>query len=115
MAHLAEKLDETQDWTRSLSGGETQRLAIARALLFRPEWLLMDEATSAIDTKTEAKMLEMLFKELPETTFVSITHREPSSAFHRMRIHLDRDNKSIEITRDSRNLKNGNSAVTSKC
>ena len=57
----------------SLSGGEAQRLAIARAVVTRPRILVMDEATSALDTQTEARVYESL-REL-ECTQVVIAHR----------------------------------------
>ncbi|MBB6262035.1 putative ATP-binding cassette transporter [Paenochrobactrum gallinarii] len=63
----------------SLSGGELQRFALARALLNKPEWLFLDEATSALDCASEAQLLDMLRQELPETTLVMLSHREPGN------------------------------------
>mgnify|MGYP000877999049 CR=1 FL=1 len=61
-----------------LSMGERQRLGLARAVLNRPDWLLMDEATSALDPASEADLLAWLRAELPETTLILVAHRTPA-------------------------------------
>ncbi|MDD7739405.1 MAG: ABC transporter ATP-binding protein [Fusicatenibacter sp.] len=59
----------------SLSGGQKQRLSIARALLKNAEILIMDDSTSALDLKTEAKLYEALKQEYPGTTRIIIAQR----------------------------------------
>lgn len=63
------------EWGATLSSGQRQRLALARALLRDAPVVLLDEATSNIDQQTEAKILDDLFAELEDTTVVFITHR----------------------------------------
>ncbi|WP_179253622.1 ABC transporter ATP-binding protein/permease [Brucella pseudogrignonensis] len=63
----------------TLSGGEMQRLALARALLMKPEWLFLDEATSALDKSSETELLDLLRRELPNSTIVILAHREPGN------------------------------------
>ncbi|MDE2255750.1 MAG: ABC transporter ATP-binding protein/permease [Betaproteobacteria bacterium] len=81
--YLLAALDQTDTWMQRLSPGEQQRLAIARALLVAPDWLFLDEATSALDAPMEASMYELLQRELPHTTLVSVAHRLGVIRFHR--------------------------------
>jgi putative ATP-binding cassette transporter len=93
LPHLAERLDEERSWAQSLSLGEQQRLAIARALLVKPDWLFLDEATAALDEPTEAEVYRVIKEKLPGTTVVSIGHRSTLAAFHDRRLEMRaRDN-----------------------
>lgn len=85
---LVGRLDEEAMWAQVLSLGEQQRLAIARALLSKPDWLFLDEATAALDEATEAAVYAVLRQELPGTTVVSIGHRSTLIAMHDRRIDL---------------------------
>jgi ABC-type multidrug transport system fused ATPase/permease subunit len=58
-----------------LSGGQRQRLAIARALLRKPALLILDEATSGLDSDTEGQVLRVIRRYLPGATVVMISHR----------------------------------------
>ena len=88
---LTGRLDERENWSLQLSGGEQQRLAVARALLHRPDWLFLDEATSALDEAGEKRVYELLQSRLPLTTMVSIAHRPTVAAYHRKRFSLEPD------------------------
>jgi putative ATP-binding cassette transporter len=89
LAPLACEIDSEDNWPQRLSGGEQQRLAIARAILGRPDWLFLDEATSALDEKLEAEIYRMLSEVLPNTTIVSIGHRSTLIALHRRHIEME--------------------------
>jgi putative ATP-binding cassette transporter len=79
---LTTRLDEEAAWERRLSGGEQQRLAIARALLIKPRWLFLDEATSSLDQDGERALYTTLRRDLPGTAILSIAHRPAVAAFH---------------------------------
>ncbi|HEX5783904.1 MAG TPA: ABC transporter ATP-binding protein/permease [Burkholderiaceae bacterium] len=85
LPHWADRLDEEAAWVQTLSGGEQQRLAVARALLKRPRWLFVDEATSALDTDAERTVYERLdaMVRAENGALVSIAHREGVAGFHR--------------------------------
>jgi putative ATP-binding cassette transporter len=88
LANLAESLDRDEAWSQRLSGGEQQRVALARALLTRPDWLFLDESTSALDEKLEAELYGILAARLPKTTIVSIGHRSTLATFHTRRLDM---------------------------
>jgi putative ATP-binding cassette transporter len=86
LTHLVERLDEPDHWEQRLSPGEQQRLAFARAFLHKPQWLFLDEASSALDAENETHLYELLASELPDTTVISIGHRPAIERFHRRRL-----------------------------
>ncbi|MCW5747951.1 MAG: ABC transporter ATP-binding protein/permease [Alphaproteobacteria bacterium] len=79
---LAARLDEAAHWALRLSPGEQQRLAVARALLYKPDWLFLDEATASMDETDEATLYRLLRERLPDTTIVSIGHRPSLRQWH---------------------------------
>jgi putative ATP-binding cassette transporter len=88
---LASRLDEDGHWNRTLSLGEQQRLGIARALLHKPQYLFLDEATASLDEPSEAALYQLLKDRLPEMTMVSIGHRSTLEAFHQRGVTLGRE------------------------
>jgi len=88
LEHLAPRLDQQANWSVQLSGGEQQRVAFARALLHKPAWLFLDEATSNLDDESQKQLYEAVMERLQHTTVVSIAHREELVHFHAKRVEL---------------------------
>ncbi|HWK95055.1 MAG TPA: ABC transporter ATP-binding protein/permease [Pseudolabrys sp.] len=86
---LAARVEQEAHWNRMLSLGEQQRLGIARALLLKPDYLFLDEATASLDEAAEAAVYRLLAERLPDTTIVSIGHRSTLMAFHSRRITIE--------------------------
>jgi putative ATP-binding cassette transporter len=82
LSELAGRLNESAHWALQLSPGEQQRIAFARALVQKPEWLFLDEATSAVDETTEARLYRLVRERLPGTTIFSVGHRATLRSFH---------------------------------
>jgi putative ATP-binding cassette transporter len=97
LGHFAERLDETGNWSMVMSPGEQQRLSFARALLVRPDWLFLDEASSALDEATEGAMYRLLAQRLPALTMISIAHKPSVVGFHDRRVLLDPKQRRIRV------------------
>ena len=79
VSEKAGQLDEpVETFGRNFSGGQRQRLTIARAVLKRAPFLVLDDATSALDYLTEARLLEAIKTEMKETTLILISQRTNS-------------------------------------
>jgi putative ATP-binding cassette transporter len=86
LPQLTADLQRSENWAQVLSGGEQQRLAFARALLNKPDWLFLDEATASLPEEDQSALYRVLKEKLPQTTLVSIGHRESLAAFHGRRL-----------------------------
>jgi putative ATP-binding cassette transporter len=87
LPQLCTRLSDSDAWGQKLSGGEQQRLAIARVLLKKPRWIFADEATSALDESAEKSLYEKLQAHLASVNggLVSIAHKPTVAAFHNQR------------------------------
>ncbi len=88
LKHLLSWLDERDAWARRLSGGEMQRLALARALLAVPDHLLLDEATASLDAESEHNLYALLCRRLPTASVLSVAHRPSLAGFHHRTVRL---------------------------
>ena len=96
---LVDALDTHAVWASTLSGGEQQRLAVARVLLKRPAWVFADEASSALDKAAEAHLYQQLVQlaQAEGGALVSVAHRDSVRAFHTTRWVLDPQTRQLHV------------------
>jgi putative ATP-binding cassette transporter len=88
LEQFADRLQDEQNWSQALSPGEQQRVAFARVLLKRPDWVFLDEATSSLDTVLEQALYTRLRQRLPKLTIVSIGHRPGIADYHDRKLEM---------------------------
>lgn len=89
LGHLADKLEDSNDWARILSVGEQQRLAFARVLFNQPRIVFLDESTSAMDEGLEHALYGLLRERMKDSMLVSVGHRATLAGFHSHHLELD--------------------------
>ncbi len=100
LAHLVDRIDEEGPWDQTLSGGEKQRLAFARIFLHKPDIIVLDEATAALDPASQDQLMEHLVEHPEETTLVSVGHRPELEAYHSRKIVLERRRGGARLVSD---------------
>jgi putative ATP-binding cassette transporter len=100
LGHLTGRLDEEAPWDQILSGGEKQRLAFARLLLHRPNIIVLDEATAALDAASQDRLMMLLSQECRGATIVSIGHRPELARFHQRKIVLGHGPRGAKLISD---------------
>jgi putative ATP-binding cassette transporter len=91
LIRLVPRMDERDNWEQVLPQRTQQQLAFARVLLQRPAWVFMEEATAAFDPKGERLILEMLCRELPNTTLLNISFHPGLRPLHHRTLILSRE------------------------
>ncbi|SDQ81339.1 ATP-binding cassette domain-containing protein [Pseudoxanthomonas sp. CF125] len=86
---LCSRLHEHNQWRQILSPGEQQRMAAARALLAKPDFLFLDEASSALDPHSETTLYTLLDEHLPHAALISVAHRPDVARFHRNAMSIE--------------------------
>jgi putative ATP-binding cassette transporter len=100
LGHLAERIHDEGPWDQTLSGGEKQRLAFARIFLQRPDIIVLDEVTAALDPPSQDRLMELLSQELKEATILSIGHRPELTAFHGRKLVLKHGRRGTKLVSD---------------
>jgi putative ATP-binding cassette transporter len=100
LPHLVDSIEEDAPWDQTLSGGEKQRLTIARVLLHRPDIIVLDEATSALDSASQDSLMKLLSEEMKGLTIVSVGHREELEQFHNRKLTLERRRGGAKLVSD---------------
>jgi vitamin B12/bleomycin/antimicrobial peptide transport system ATP-binding/permease protein len=85
---LIKQLDQVESWEKLLSREQQQRLGLARVLLYRPKWLFIQEALDSLTPEGETQMMELLIKELPDATILSISNQPTVEDFHQRRLKI---------------------------
>jgi putative ATP-binding cassette transporter len=89
LERLIGDIGAARSWAKRLSPGEQQRVVLARALLQKPDFLFLDEATSSLDPKTEAAMFDVLARRLPDTSLVTIAHTDRLTRYHSHQLQIE--------------------------
>jgi vitamin B12/bleomycin/antimicrobial peptide transport system ATP-binding/permease protein len=100
LLHFADRVQEEAPWDQTLSGGEKQRLAIARLILHKPDIIVLDEATSALDPNSQDALMKMISEDLKDATIISVGHRPELEAFHSRKIVLERHRGGARLVSD---------------
>ncbi len=82
LGRYADRLDKSMRWASVLSPGEQQRVHFARVLLQQPDWVFLDESSSALDEDSEREMYQALFDFCAATTVISVGHRASLRPLH---------------------------------
>jgi len=96
LAWLAERLDQAEDWAVLLNSADLQRLAFARVLLLAPDWVVLGDATDALDAESADTLVRLIATRLPRAALVLIGHNPGSAERFNRRLTLDRS-KSGEV------------------
>jgi putative ATP-binding cassette transporter len=86
LEELLGQLEQSESWEKVLTREQQQRLGLVRLLLYRPKWILLQEAFDSLDPDGEELMLRLICQELPESAMLTITNQPTAAAFHHRQI-----------------------------
>lgn len=102
LAHLTERLRQHNSWDQALTAGEQQRLGFARLLLHRPRWIVMQEATDALDPEGERRLMQLLIDEFREATIVTVGFHADLEAYHQRTLTLSANHDGKMLIKETR-------------
>lgn len=88
LEELSRQLEQIDSWEKMLTREQQQRLGLVRLLLYRPKWILLQEAFDSLDPEGEELMWRLICRELPAAAMLTITTHPAAEAFHRRQIRL---------------------------
>lgn len=100
LAQLADGLTHEREWSRELSGGEQQRIGLARALLCAPQTLYLDEATNQLDEPSACQLLETVQRALPNTLVIGISHQPAVARLFSRTLKLETEERALALSDD---------------
>jgi putative ATP-binding cassette transporter len=100
LGELVDQLDQDKPWDQTLSGGEKQRVAFARLLVQKPDIIVMDEGTAALDPKSQEALMKLIDERLPDATMLSVGHRPELEKFHQRKLVLEARREGAKLARD---------------
>jgi putative ATP-binding cassette transporter len=100
LGEMVEQLDEEKPWEQTLSGGEKQRVAFARLLVQKPDIIVMDEGTAALDPTSQEALMKLIDERLPEATVLSVGHRPELEKYHQRKLVLEPRKEGAKLARD---------------
>ena len=89
MSNLAERLDDAESWDRVLQLRAQQRLMCARVFLHSPAWILIEETADTLDPQGVSVLLEVIHRELPQATVVTISTHPQLARYHSRAVRID--------------------------
>lgn len=90
LSNYINNLHISRNWMRILSPGEQQRLIAARLILHKPNYIFLDESTSALDNQSETHFYYILINHIPQSTIISVAHLESSALCHNEILYINR-------------------------
>lgn len=110
LSRLASRLDERDTWEQNLPQRVQQQLGFVRVLLQRPPWIFLEEATDAFDPEGERRILEILQRELPDSTLINVSFHSGLEDLHHRKVTLARSPEARVLFGERRKVNGGQPA-----